>query len=170
MASLALFSAGTISIALAHVWLPNAMEAFYSKMIGSFVSLGALLCVSIIAGGLILLAPRHRGAAPAAAVVLALVLQVATFASPPFSEIYGGSRNAIQWPTYLIGQALPISRNSICAPASVFLFGPRTISMLLGTPPLPRVVACKTRGSVTGCPYSAIPNSKNYPTSASAKS
>jgi hypothetical protein len=105
-ASLALFSAGTISVTLAHVWLPNAMAAFYSKMIGSFVSLGALLCASIIAGGLILLAPRHRGAAPVATVILAIILQVATFASSDFGLVYGGSSNAIEWPSYLIGTGI----------------------------------------------------------------
>ena len=104
--SLALFSVGTVSAALAHVWLPQTMAAFYLRMTGSFVALGVLLCASVIAGGLILLAPRHRGVAPIAAVILAIILQVATFASPAFGVLYGSPSNAIQWPSYLIGTGI----------------------------------------------------------------
>lgn len=101
--SLWLFALISVGIALLWAWLPEqAITSFYSMFRGSFVALGVMATLSIITCALLL---RSRGSlvSPIVAVLLAIILQVATFVSPNYSEFYGFQGNSIQWPRYIIG-------------------------------------------------------------------
>ncbi len=104
--SLAAFALGVLLVAFAHVWLSQVMDVLYARMSGDFGALAALALAAVAIGFLILVSDRHRAAAPMAAGVLAVMLQVTTFATPHFGNLYSSLYRSLVWSSYMTGTAI----------------------------------------------------------------